>query len=70
MDEETLNNLTEEIRQIKERLTAIEKEQRWIREDILSGNPRERMHSRILNNKTKNITEKKEKIDDEIKIEI
>jgi hypothetical protein len=70
MDEETLNNLTEEIRQIKERLVAIEKEQRWIREDILSGNPRERMHSRILNNKTKNITEKKEKIDDEIKIEI
>ena len=70
MDEETLNKLTEEIREIKERLVAIEKEQRWIREDILSGNARERMHSRILNNKPKNINEKKEKIDDEIKIEI
>ena len=42
MDEETLNKLIEEIREIKERLVAIEKEQRWMREDILAGNPRER----------------------------
>lgn len=70
MDEETLNKLIEAIREIKERLAAIEKEQRLIREDILAGNPRERMHRRILNTKSENIIEKNEKSDDDIKIEI
>jgi hypothetical protein len=69
MTEESLENLVEEIRQIKERLLLIEKEQRWIREDILSGNPTERMHKRILSN-TEKTSSKKEKIDDDIKIEI
>jgi hypothetical protein len=41
-----------------------------MREDILSGNPRERMHRRLLNTKSENIIEKNEKIDDDIKIEI
>ena len=70
MDENIINDLKDAIRQINERLIAIEKEQRWIREDILAGNPRERMHKRILNNKPEKIQDKKEKIDDEIKIEI
>jgi len=69
MVEETTDKLLEEIQQIKERLTAIEKEQRWIREDILSGNPTERMHKRLLSN-TEKTTTKKEKMGDEIKIEI
>jgi len=70
MAEETLKKLFEEIKEIKERLVAVEKEQRTIREDILAGNPRERMHRRLLNTKSENIIEKKEKIDDDIKIEI
>jgi len=70
MHEGTLNKLIEEIREIKERLVAIEKEQRMMREDILSGNPLERMHRRLLNTKSENIIEKNEKIDDDIKIEI
>jgi len=70
MHDVTLNKLIEEIREIKERLAAIEKEQRMMREDILSGNPLERMHRRLLNTKSENIIEKNEKIDDDIKIEI
>ena len=70
MDEETLKKLIEEIKEIKERLVAIEKEQRLMREDILAGNPRERMHRRLLNTKSENIIEKNEKSDDEVKIEI
>ncbi|MCJ7570429.1 MAG: hypothetical protein MUO82_00910 [Candidatus Thermoplasmatota archaeon] len=70
MDEETLKKLIEEIREIKERLAAIEKEQRMMHEDILSGNPRERMHRRLLNTKSENIIEKNKTIDDDIKIEI
>ena len=70
MHEGTLNKLIEEIREIKERLVAIEKEQRMMREDILAGNPRERMHRRLLNTKSENIIEKNEKINDDIKIEI
>lgn len=70
MAEETLKKLFEEIKNIKERLFAVEKEQRTIREDILAGNPCERMHRRLLNTKSENIIEKKEKIDDDIKIEI
>jgi len=70
MDEEILNKLIEEIREIKERLAAIEKEQRMICEDILAGDPRERMYRRLLNTKSENIIEKNKKIDDDIKIEI
>ena len=69
MDEDIVNQLKDAIRQINERLIAIEKEQRCIREDILSGNPTERMHKRLLSN-TRKAVNKKEKIDDEIKIEI
>jgi len=68
-DEESLFQLREEIRQLKERLIAIEREQRLIREDILSGDPKARMQKRLLE-KPSNKDEIKRKIDDEIKIEI
>jgi hypothetical protein len=70
MDEDVVNKLLEEIKVIKERLQAIEKEQRLIREDILSGDPKERMQKRILNKPPQGRDEIKEKIDKEIKIEI
>jgi hypothetical protein len=69
-DAEINQQLREEIRTIKERLLAIEREQRRIREDILSGNAKERMQKRILENPPEKIEEKREKIDKEIKIEI
>jgi septation ring formation regulator EzrA len=47
MDEE-LKSIKEEILKIKERLRAIEKEQRLIREDILTGEPHLHMKKRIL----------------------
>ncbi|RLF31760.1 MAG: hypothetical protein DRM98_05045 [Thermoplasmata archaeon] len=68
--EETLAELKEEIRVIKERLVAVEKEQRRIREDILSGAPQERMQKRILEKPPEDIEAKKEKIAKQIKIEI
>ena len=68
--EETLAELKEEVRGIKERLTAVEKEQRRIREDILSGAPQERMQKRILEKPPEDIEAKKEKIAKQIKIEI
>jgi len=68
-DEELLFQLQEEILQLKERLIAIEREQRLIREDILSGSPKARMQKRLLE-KPSNKDEIKRKIDDEIKIEI
>jgi len=70
MDEELIRQIKEAINNINERLIAIEKEQRLIREDILSGDPKERMQRRILQNKPEKLSQKKEKIDDEIKIEI
>jgi len=70
MDDELVNQLKEEIKRIKERLLALEKEQRKIREDILSGSPKERMQKRILESPPEKMTVKKEKIDEEIKIEI
>jgi len=70
MNDELVIQLKEEIKEIKERLLAIEREQRNIREDILSGDPKARMQKRILENPTEKIQDKKEKIDKQIKIEI
>ena len=50
MDEEHITELINEIREIKERLIGLEKEQRQIREDILSGTPVARMQQRLLEN--------------------
>ena len=50
MDELHITVLLKEIEDLKERLIALEKEQRQIREDILSGTPKERMQRRLLEN--------------------
>ena len=70
MDEELINKLKEEISILEERLRAVEVEQRRIREDILSGNARERMQKRMLNYPKDSRAEKKERLSKQIKIEI
>ena len=70
MDEEQYTELKEQIRSITERLTAIEREQRLIRQDILSDNPKANMKKRLLENPPENYNDKKERLDKEIKIEI
>jgi len=70
MDEELIKQIVDAIKNLQERLYAIEKEQRKIREDILSGNPRERMQKRLLEQPKNKRYEKIEKLDEEIKIEI
>jgi len=70
MDEDQINKIKDAIKEIYERLMLIEKEQRLIKEDILSGSPKERMQKRLLQNPKDRIYNKKEKIGDEIKIEI
>jgi|GEM_PF-2032683 len=69
-DEKLIIQLRKEIRELEWRLRAVEKEQRIIREDILSGEAMERMKKRLLNNPPENIIELKKKIDNQIKIEI
>ncbi len=70
MDEKSeLKKLKEELINIKERLIAIEKEQRTIIEDILSGNPKERMRRRLLE-KPSNKKEEIEKKLENLRIEI
>lgn len=70
MDSELIAQLRNDIREIKERLRAIEKEQRMIREDILSGKAIERMKKRILENYPQEIEELRKKLDEQSKIEI
>jgi len=71
MTEEIIKQIKEELSKINERLAAIEKEQRLIQKDILSGNAKESMQRRLLNGSPKKTYhQKKEKIDSEIKIEI
>jgi len=69
-DEEQLLQLKEDIQQIKERLNAIEREQRLIIEDILSGNAKSRMQKRLLEKPTNKTEEIRRKIDKEFNIEI
>jgi len=69
-DAQDIFELQNKIRNIEERLRAVEKEQRNIREDILSGKAEERMQRRILQKPPKKIKEIKEELDKEIKIEI
>jgi len=68
--EKLIIRLRGEIKELEWRLMAVEKEQRIIREDILSGEAIERMKRRLLNNPPENINEVKKKIDEQIKIEI
>lgn len=71
MDDSTLSKqILEEIKVIKEKINALEREQRMIREDILSGNAKESMKKRMLQNPAEKMVLKKERIDKEIKIKI
>jgi len=65
-----LQQIKEELIEIKERLRAVEKEQRLIREDILSGEAKIRMQKRMLENKPSNRKELKKKIEEDINIKI
>ncbi len=67
---EVITQLEEKIKNIDERLKAIEKEQRLILEDILSGVPNEHMRLRLLQNTQKRKEELKKKIENEINFEI
>ena len=69
-DAQTILALQKKITVLEERLRAIEREQRRIREDILSGQTRERMQKRLLEKPPEKIEELKEKLDKQIKIEI
>ena len=69
-DAQTVLDLQEKVRSLEERIRALEIEQRKIREDILIGDTKERMHKRILEKPRQNMDELKEKIDKKIKIEI
>lgn len=62
--------LKEDLGEIKERLIAVEKEQRRIREDLLSGEAKARMQKRILEKPPSNIKELRKKIDEDINIKI
>lgn len=68
--ENTITQLEEKIKNIEERLIALEKEQRLIREDILSGSPTERMRQRLLENPQKRKEELLKKLENEISFEI
>ena len=69
-DAQMLSELKEKVNQLEERIRALEKEQRNIREDILLGKPKERMQKRILDKPNADKDKLKEKIDEKIKIEI
>ena len=70
MDEINLDQINKKLDTLDERITLIEKEIRLIREDILSGNPKERMHRRMLENVNEDLIEKKKKLEKDIKIKI
>jgi len=69
-DEKVISRLEKQIKQLDWRLKAVEKEQRLIREDILSGEPIERIKKRLLINPEENYDETRKKIDKEIKIRV
>jgi len=69
-DAQIMSNFLEKLKEHEERLRAVERELRYIREDILSGKMKERMQKRILEKPTGDKQKLKEKIDKEIKIEI
>jgi hypothetical protein len=69
-NKEFVTQLEEKIKNIDDRLKALEKEQRLIREDILSGVPSERMRHRLLENTQKRKEELKKKMENDINFEI
>lgn len=70
MDADLITELKKEIRDIQERLRAIEIEQRKIKEDILSGEPKARMQKRLLHKNDESISDLRKKIDEKIRVEI
>lgn len=69
-DAQLILELKEKVRDLEERLIALEREQRLIREDILADDTKLRMQKRILEKPSQKRDEVKEKIDKNIKIEI
>ena len=69
-DTQIILDLQDKVRILEERLGAIEREQRRIREDILSGRSEERMQKRILEKPPEKMEEIKERLDKKIKIKI
>lgn len=69
-DAQIILDLQDKVRILEERLGAIEREQRRIREDILSGRSKERMQKRILEKPPEKMEEIKERLDKQIKIKI
>ena len=69
-DAQIIIQLQEKIKILEERLRALEKEQRMICEDILSGSSKEHMQQRLLEKPTEKLQELKERLDEKIKIEI
>lgn len=69
-DAQNVLELQERIVILEERIRALEREQRKICEDILSGSSKERMQKRILEKPPEKIEVVKERIDKQIKIEI
>ena len=69
-DAQIILELEDRVRNLEERLKALEKEQRLIREDILSGSMKERMRKRMLEKPSGKRDEIREKLDKQIKIEI
>ena len=68
-DAQIISELENRIRDIEERLKALEKEQRLIREDILSGNMKERMRKRMLEKPSGKREEIKEKYDNVFRVQ-
>ena len=69
-DVQLISELKAKIGNLEERIRGLEKEQRLIREDILSGSTIERMQKRLLEKPSEKRKELKENIDKNIKIEI
>ena len=65
-DAQIILDLQEKITRLEERLRAVEREQRNIREDILSGKMKERMQKRLLEKPPEDKKKLREKIDKQI----
>ncbi len=70
VDEKSINQLQKDIEGLEWRLKAVEKEQRLLIEDILSGEPIERIKKRLLDNSSEDFEESMKKLDKQIKIRI
>ena len=69
-DEKVINRLQKEIEELEWRLKAVEKEQRLIVEDILSGEPIARIKKRLLDKTSDEFDESMKKLEKQIKIKI